>query len=221
MRNPFKPKTFEGKWLPPVMGLEFFEGEPPDYLDRGYYFQEIPVHVTVSEVIDKRTVFAKKIHEETKHEWQPRGNTAHACLEAHFRGRSYDAGNYKDLVNHLVNFWLWEEWEAIGVEYRMIDRHRNIAGTADMILRNREDHRRIAVADLKTCKTKINRRDISAQLGGYINLLNLSHFELDVTDAFGIWACPTKTDVEAYDPIDCVTTYEGIRDGFLKQKREF
>ena len=103
----------------------------------------------------------------------------------------------------------------------MIDRHRNIAGTADMILRNKEDHRRIAVADLKTCKTKINKRDISAQLGGYINLLNLNHYELDVTDAFGIWACPTKTDVEAYDPIDCVTTYEGIRDGFLKQKREF
>lgn len=221
MSNPFVKLPLEYRWLPLVEDLEFFAGEPPDYANRGYYYNEIPCPFSITKVVDTRNDYAKRVMEETRHEWEPRGNIAHACLEAHLRGRSYDPWPYNDLVDHLVNFWLWDEWEAIACEYVMFDKRRCIAGTADMILRNKEDHSRIAIADLKTCKTKINKRNISAQLGGYVNLLNLCWYQINVTDCFGVWACPTKTDVEVYDPMDCLVTYEGMRDAFMRKQREF
>ena len=221
MRNKFTKLPTEYRWLPTVESLELYDGTPPHFEDRGYYYDEMPVPFSVTEGIDKRTAYQRHIHEETKPEWAPRGNTAHACLEAHLRGRSYDAGDYKDLVNHLVNHWIWDEWEAIGCEYRMFDKQRCIAGTADLILRNKKDPRRVAIGDLKTNKTKISKRDCSAQLGGYVNLLNLTWYELDVTDCFVVWACPTETDVDFdYDPMECLMTYEGIRQGFMKRKQE-
>ena len=202
------------KWLPEIPDLNLDN-------DHVYWHEKQIIPNSVTQVIDARSQWEKKRHKETKHEWEPRGRKIHSCLEAFLRGRSYDPGEYADHVKHLVTYWLWDEWEAIACEYLLIDKRRGIAGSADAILRHKEDHRRIAIADLKTNRLKISKKDISPQLGGYVNLLNICWPELHVTDCFGIWSCPTETDSRRFEPIDALISYEGMRDGFFRKERQF
>ena len=68
-------------------------------------------------------------------------------------------------------------------EYAMVDVKRSIAGTCDMILRHKKDKTRFAIADIKTKNNAYGKsgnpiipsqKNYSAQLGGYINLFNLT-----------------------------------------------
>lgn len=214
------------RWLPLVPHLDY------DY-EQGYFINEKPISHRMTEIIGKNSDYFNKVRNGDYGEDKridllisiDQGNVTHACLDAFHRGRSCDPECYEDTVKHLLNYWIWDEWEAIASEYRMYDPKRNIAGTCDMILRHKDDHSRIAVADLKTKKDKRNKdgkpiihfSDHKAQIGGYINLLNLTWPQLKTEDCFVIYASPSMCDIDTYSYVDCLTTYEGVRDGFFRE----
>jgi hypothetical protein len=90
-----------------------------------------------------------------------------------------------------------------------------------MILRNKKDHTRIAIADLKTKKDKITFQDYKAQIGGYINLMNLCYPELKIEECFVIAASNTAIDMRVYDWNECLNIYENQRRLFFDRLEVF
>ena len=217
MRDLVTPYKQKDRWLPEIQGIEKYQKDN----SRGYFYKGKLIPYSITQITDTRKDYVKKIHEDTQKDWEPRGNTAHHCLEQFLKGRSYDPGEYKPLVDRVVNYWIWDEWEAIGCEYKLFDLKRGIAGTADMILRNKKDHSRIAVADLKTKKDKITFQDYKAQIGGYINLMNLCYPELIIEECFVIAASNTAIDMRVYDWNECLDIYENQRRLFFDRLEVF
>lgn len=222
----------DDRWLPLVKNIEY------DH-EQGYFVNEKPISHRMTEVIswpNKNDHFNKVRRGDYGEERRVdllislhQGNVAHACLDAFHRGRSCDPECYEDLVKHLLSYWIWDEWEAIASEYMMFDPRKNIAGTCDMVLRHKEDHSRIAVADLKTKKDKrdkngkpiIHFSDHRAQVGGYIHLLNLTWPKLMVEDCFVIYASPSMCDIDTYNYVDCLTEFQAISEGYFRDYEGF
>lgn len=212
------------KWLPNVPGLTF-------YPDSGYFFCDQPIPHRLTEVVSKNDYFDRirtgeygKSKQKDLEESLKFGNVHHDCLNAHFRGRSYYSQPFQKSVQRLIDDDIWKVWDVIGSEYRMVDLRRGISGTADLILKHKKDKNRFAIADLKTKKrayvNKNNKPRMphgnhKSQVGGYINLLNLTWPELTVEDCFVIYASPNMVDIQYYDWFDCLTDYEAIRSLFF------
>nr|BAR30895.1 DNA replication factor Dna2-like nuclease [uncultured Mediterranean phage uvMED] len=208
------------RWLPEIQGLEKYE----DGISRGYYYKGKLVPYSITEVVDITQEFLKKRYLETKHEWQPRGNTVHACMEQFLRGRSFDPGNYKEWTDALTTYDFWDDWEAIATEYKLLDLKNGIAGTADAIVRNKKDHNKIALVDLKTKKDKISFGHHEMQLGGYLNLIRETFPQLKINDAYIIYVGKSLVDRQHYNKsecFDCIDLYTGQRRAFLKQQEAF
>ena len=102
------------RWLPEIQGLEKFE----EGASRGYYYNGKLIPYSVTQVVDMTSEYVKKRYKDTKHIWQPRGNTVHACMEQFLKGRSFDPGDYKEWTDALINYDFWDDWEAIATEYK-------------------------------------------------------------------------------------------------------
>ena len=223
------------RWLDPIRGLEYHD-------EGGYFYNEKPVPHRMTEVISNSNYFSRVRNGDFGEDKQvdllislDQGNTVHKCMNEFVRGRSFspysEVSNeyYGELVNRLVRHWIWDEWEAIGSEYMLLDVRRKIAGTCDLILRHKQDHSRIAIADLKTKKHKENKDGIpiiqktnhKTQLGGYINLLNQIYPELSTEDTFIIFASPTTIEIKTYDYLDCLEEYEAARSLYFQNQEDF
>tara|TARA_B100000965_G_scaffold170568_1_gene142313 strand:- start:317 stop:1042 length:726 start_codon:yes stop_codon:yes gene_type:complete len=235
---PKLPAPFLDKWLPIVPGIKFYE-------QSGYFYNDQPISHRISEVIiskAEREDFQKMRNGEFGQTRRAvlldaiaRGLTAHEFLDHHHRGRSFNATPYQKLCANILTIDLWDEWEVVASEYMLVDLRRSIAGTCDMILRHKVEKDRYAIADLKTKSPaykkdgspKIpNKKNYSAQLGGYINLLNLTWPELKVEDCFVIYANDLMAEIHTYygrnyyNYIDCIETYEGCRAAFFKEMED-
>ena len=146
---------------------------------------------SISQIIDTSNKRTKEIHERTRSEWSPRGDPVHACLEAFLRGEPYDPGNYKDWVVPLLSDDLWNRYEVVATEYRMADtsEHGGIAGSCDCIIRHKVTGDYV-LADLKTLSIKGSKRNVSAQLGGYLSLLQKCKPEIKISRCLAIWSWP-------------------------------
>ena len=227
------------KWLPIVPGLKFYQ-------DSGYFFNDIPITYRVSEVIQTKTErdwFDKArigVYGEEKQvellEAIERGEKVHEWFSHRARGRSYNETPYQKECEHLAANPIWDVWEVVASEYSMFDPRRNIAGTCDLILRHKKEQDRFAVADIKT-KSKAYgksgnpiipaKKNYSAQLGGYINLLNLTWPGLKVEDCFVIYTSELLSQIHKdrsgnnkYFWLDCVDTYEGCRSAFFREMED-
>jgi len=235
---PKLPVPFLDKWLPIVPGIKHYE-------QSGYFYNDQPIAHRISEVITskpERDTFQRLRNGEFGEDKQvnllcsiERGLKAHAFLDHYHRGRSFNATPYQELCANLLTLDLWDEWEVVASEYMLVDLRRSIAGTCDMILRHKVEKDRYAIADLKTKSPaykkdgspKIpNKKNYSAQLGGYINLLNLTWPELKVEDCFVIYANDLMAEIHTYygrnyyNYIDCIETYEGCRAAFFKEMED-
>ena len=220
MRHLVQPYQVSQRWLPEIQGLEKYE----DGISRGYFYKGKIVPYSITQVVDLRSELTKKIHEKTKPEWQPRGNTVHDCMEQFLRGRSFDPGIYKEWTDALTSYDFWDDWEAIATEYKLLDLKYGIAGTADAIVRHKKDHNRIAIVDLKTKKDKISFGDHKMQIGGYLHLLQQTFPELKIHDAYIIYVGKSLVDRQHYNRevcIDCIDLYTGQRRYFINKEEEF
>ena len=203
--------------LDPIPGLSFHE-ERHKYHLAGYGWV---AHSNTTVINDKTPAQMKRIMA-TRDEWEPRGNTVHACLENFLlHGDPGDPGDYAEWVEPLVNHPMWKTWEAVAVEHRMVDKRHSIAGSFDALLRHKEDQR-LVLADLKTQSSHHSKpRDIGPQLGGYLNLMDQCHPGIAVDRCIGIWARPGTTSITTFEGQGCIESYLAARSLFLANQPDF
>tara|TARA_R100000655_G_scaffold841_1_gene3414 strand:- start:152 stop:775 length:624 start_codon:yes stop_codon:yes gene_type:complete len=193
----------------PIQGLQFYPSMHRYRMNKKWMMWSI------SQIIDTRDQRTKEIHERTRSEWEPRGNTVHACLEAFLQGKPYDPGKYKDWVVPLLSDDLWNRWTAVACEFRLVDLDfvGGIGGSADCIIRHNETGR-LVLADLKTLSASGRKRNVSLQLGGYLSLLSKCRPEIKIHKCMVIWSKPNEVLTTSYTTQECLTAYE-------KQKQIF
>ena len=75
---------------------------------------------STTEVCNELTEEAKENIEAYRYIWQPRGETVHECLQEKMLGSGdIDAGDYEDIVNPLLDHWLFANFEPLAVELMM------------------------------------------------------------------------------------------------------
>ena len=213
--NPLKSSA-HATLLSPVQGLDFF----PEI--HRYRYQGRWISHSVTKVVNDKTPAQMAKIMSSRSEWEPRGNTVHACLESFLlHGDPGDPGDYAEWVDPLVKHSMWQTWEAIAVEHRLVDDRYSIAGSFDALLRHKEDGR-LVLADLKTQASHHSKpRDISSQLGGYLNLLDQCHPGLEIDRGIGVWSRPGSASITTFKGQQCIESYLAARDVFLSKQLNF
>ena len=83
------------------------------------------------------------------------------------------AKEYRQWVEHLINYRMWDTWDCVANELRMVDRKRDIAGSLDAVLQHKETGV-LCLADFKT-QFKYKKKNHRLQIGGYVSLLNQNY----------------------------------------------
>ena len=68
---------------------------------------------------------------------------------------------------------MWDTWDCVANELRMVDRKRDIAGSLDAVLQHK-DTGVLCLADFKT-QVKYRKKNHRLQIGGYVSLLNQNY----------------------------------------------
>tara|TARA_R100000742_G_C4278658_1_gene101771 strand:+ start:1784 stop:2341 length:558 start_codon:yes stop_codon:yes gene_type:complete len=174
---------------------------------------------SISQIIDSRSDYVKDLHERTRNEWAVRGDCIHECLDLFAQGKSFDPGEYKEWADCLFADDLWNRYAIVASEYRMVDMSEmgGIGGSCDCILRHKETGDYV-LADLKTLSKKGSKRNISAQLGGYVSLLKKCKPEIKIARCMAIWSWPHKTDTTTYKTNECVEKYQKLKTEFFSKQ---
>ena len=192
-----------GCMLEPIEGLVFDEAA------HRYKYKDRWLALSPTQIIsfDMRPEQKERI-EETRHEWEPRGNTLHACLEQFLLGAAeLNPEPYQDWWKSLRNCWLWTDAEILGVELRLTDKV-NMGGSCDFLIRKDDQ---VILGDLKTVssvKACDVRKPADAQLGAYLFLLSKTYPKVMVEKCVTVVSGPGKCRVITSDPVDCWMAWE-------------
>ena len=179
---------------------------------------------SVTQICNRKTPAQMKAIEATRHEWEPRGNTVHAFGEALLKSympRSEpflkkpslpDPGPYERWTTPLLEHRYWNDWETITTEHRLCDLNRSVGGSLDALGRV---NGRLVLLDFKSQSSiKSSAYDCSAQLGGYVRMLN-DHYSLYVQECRVCWVKPGKTVVSAsIEPDTCLLAFNDCWERF-------
>lgn len=200
--------------LAPIADLQF------DAEAHRYKYKDTWLATSVTQVVSDLDEVARRRIEQTKHVWAPRGNTVHACLEAHLLGDvSYDFGDYGEWVKPLLNNWLWQDAEILAVEYRLVEPLKLVAGSFDFLLRTAKGS--IVLGDLKTvgsAPAAKSRKTADAQLGAYATMLNYHHPHLLIDKCVTVVAGPGVCEVKTSDPDFCAIAWLNAWDKYQVQQ---
>ena len=162
--------------------------------------------------------------DETKDVWAPRGDTIHACLEAHLTGAAaLDPGVYAEWVDPLLQHPLWDRYEVLAVEHRMVSLDGFYAGSLDCLLRGEDKNGEMQtiLADLKTLSShRSQTRSIARQAGAYLCLLGDTH-RIFVDKVIGVFSKPGSVEVTIEDPQQCMEAWVDCLDLFKNWKPSF
>ena len=191
--------------LEPIPDLVFY----PDPLHR-YMYKGNWLARSVTQVLSHDMPAATRARiDATRHEWEPRGNTCHAALEAALLGHAApDPGDYSDWITPLLAHPLFKDSEVLAVEYRLVDQRKSLAGSFDCLLRSAKG--KTLLCDLKTVSSKpaaTSRKPADPQLGAYNCMLIDHHPYLTVDSCLTIVAGPGITTVKASDPSECMASW--------------
>ena len=192
-----------GCMLEPIEGLVF------DETAHRYKYKDRWLALSPTQILsfDMRPEVKERI-EETRHEWEPRGNTLHGCLEQFLLGAAeLNPEPYQDWWKSLRNCWLWTDAEILGVELRMTDKV-NMGGSCDFLIRK---DNQVILGDLKTVgsvKACDARKPADAQLGAYLFLLSKTYPKVMVEKCVTVVSGPGKCRVITSDPVDCWLAWE-------------
>ena len=153
--------------------------------------------------------------------WLIRGNTVHACLENFLlHGDPGDVGDFSDWVTPLLAHPLFKDAEVLAAEYGVCSPSKSLGGQFDALLRTAKG--KTVLCDLKTQSSHHSKpRDISPQLGGYLNLMDQCHPGVAVNRCIGIWARPGSASITAFEGPDCIESYLTARSLFLALQPDF
>ena len=190
--------------LEPIPDLVFY----PDPLHRYMYKGDWLARSVTAVLSHDMSAATRARIDATKHEWEPRGNTCHAALEAALLGHTApDPGDYSEWITPLLAHPLFKDSEVLAVEYRLVDQRKSLAGSFDCLLRSAKG--KTLLCDLKTVSSKpaaASRKPADAQLGAYAAML-IDHHKLNIDACLTVVAGPGITTVKTSDPSACISQW--------------
>ena len=145
----------------------------------------------------------------TRHEWEPRGNTCHAALEAALLGHAApDPGDYSEWITPLLAHPLFKDAEVLAAEYGVCSPSKSLGGQFDALLRTAKG--KTVLCDLKTVSSKpaaASRKPADAQLGAYAAMLIDHHPTITIDACLTVVAGPGVTTVKTSDPSACISQW--------------
>jgi hypothetical protein len=159
----------------------------------------------------------------TRHEWEPRGNTVHAALEAALLGHQQpDHGVYADWITPLLANPLFKDAEILAVEYRLCDARKSLAGSFDFLLRTARGT--VVLGDLKTvgsAPAAKSRKPAVEQLGAYAAMLIDHQLTLTIGKCVTVVAGPGITRVVANETDECLSAWIDCWDRYQLLQPDF
>jgi hypothetical protein len=179
---------------------------------------------SITKVVSSKT--AKELEQINKFKdgpqgWAIRGNTIHHCMEMFLTtGDPGDMGDFAHFIEPALKHRLWQTYEPVACEYRLVDLTRLIGGSFDALLRNKDDGRLVLI-DFKTQGNADGKKyDISKQLGGYTHLLQ-QHHPLLIYKLVGFWIRPNACELSTHEVDESVSSYQVARDLYLEANIPF
>lgn len=221
--NPSTPATLT--WLQPL-GLTRDSTTWTYSLTNGHQF---PVSVTglISAVTKTSTQVGAIMS--TRHIWEPRGNLLHQTLEAFVHKRwnpSPPAGlqvpppsDYTEWVEPLLNDDLWNHVTVVGAEVMAYSLRRNVAGTADLVIRFPDGS--YGIADLKTQSSKTSTAyDTKPQLGAGVEMIG-DLYRLPISRCLTLWSRPGSLTIQTHTADECLQAWLDICEQYAIRYRPF
>ena len=168
---------------------------------------------------------ARRRIEETRPDWEPRGNHLHAMCEQWWLGAAQlDPGPYKDWSDNLFSHPLFTRYKAIGVETRLVDKRCRYAGSCDFVLQGpgTDGKTRTLVCDLKTKKHPDSAiGDHRGQLGAYCSMLIQHWPTLWIDQCLIVNSFPDRAEISVYEVQDCLEKWDDRYQAFADWKPSF
>jgi hypothetical protein len=186
--------------LQPIEGLEF-QDDIHAYKINGKWLSTSVTSVLSFDMSDE----AKANIEATRHEWEPRGNHLHACLEQFLRGAALlNPAPYEAWWQPVENCWLFDGATVLGTEVRLFDEKKSLAGSTDFLIRTKKGS--VVLGDLKTVssvESMRRRKPADAQLGAYLCMINEHYPNIYIDKCVTLVSAPDQCRVLSSDPDDC------------------
>ena len=165
----------------------------------------------------------------SRHIWEPRGNTIHKALEvmAHQRFNPNPPadlspaphGDYGAWIEPLLSDELWDRITVIGAEVMSYSLRRNVAGTADLVLRFADGT--YGIADLKTQSSKTSTPyDTRPQLGAGVEMIG-DHYKLLISRCLTLWSRPGSLTIQTHTADECLQAWLDICEQYAARFRPF
>lgn len=165
----------------------------------------------------------------SKHIWQPRGDLVHLALEvmAHQRWNPSpppdlqppEPGDYEPWVKPLLDHPIWQQVQVVGAEVMAYSLRRNVAGTADLVLKLPDGT--YAIADLKTQGSKsASPYDTKPQLGAGVEMIG-DHYKLLITRCLTLWNRPGSLTIETHTADECLQAWLDVCEVYAERFRPF
>ena len=126
------------------------------------------------------------------------------------------AKEYKEWIEHFINYRMFDTWECIANELRMVDRKRDIAGSLDAVLQHK-DTGLLCLADFKT-QQKFKKKNHRLQIGGYVSLMKINYPTVNLFTCRVIYITPEGIKTQEYSPNECLYDYEAARSIYFKKQ---
>ena len=204
-------RTHPTLWLPPLEGIT--RDEHHRYRLGAHQF---PVSVT-GVLQATKSAYAMARIEETRADWEPRGNTCHKALELAASSPDWHPDHWPacwpwiDWIWPMLTHPLWDDALLIASERPLYSLTRNIAGTTDGALLVPKPGRGWwrYLFDLKSQGTAAaSPYDTRAQLGGYLEM-ELEHGNA-YDGAFTLWARPGRCRLSRVCTVEeCLVEWRG------------
>jgi hypothetical protein len=210
-------RTHPTLWLPPLEGITRDENHRYRLGDHSF-----PVSVTGVLQVTKSAYAMARI-EETREQWEPRGNACHKALELAATSTDWHPDHWPgcwpwiDWIWPLLTHAIWDDARLCASEMGLYSLSLDIAGTFDgafLVPKPGGGWRRI-LFDLKTQGNATSGAyDTRPQLGGYLTLA--AEHGIGFDGAATLWARPGRTQVKVHDVPECLDAWAAA----LKAYRE-
>jgi hypothetical protein len=204
--------------LEPIPGLVFYED-----IHRYRLFDQWLAQSVTGVVGHDMPAKTRERIDATRHEWEPRGNTVHAALEAALLGHQQpDHGDYSEWITPLLVNPLFKDAEILAVEYRLCDARKSLAGSFDFLLRTARGT--VVLGDLKTvgsAPAAKSRKPAVEQLGAYCAMTIDHHPTLTIGKCVTVVAGPGITRVVANEPDECLSAWIDCWDRYQLLQPDF
>ena len=126
------------------------------------------------------------------------------------------AKEYKEWIEHFISYQMWDTWDCVANELRMVDRKRDIAGSLDAVLQHK-DTGLLCLADFKT-QQKFKKKNHRLQIGGYVSLMKINYPTVNLFTCRVIYITPEGIKTQEYSPNECMYDYEAARSIYFKKQ---